>query len=98
MTQKRCIKSRAFDIRYFPQLSNKFDDPAFPDHMYLDLARVFQFILNALGDRAGKIAGLHIGHLFWRDENADLAAGLDGVRLLNPSEGVGNGLEVAEAL
>src|SRR6056297_413485 len=65
---------------------------------HLHLARVLHVLLDATGDVAREEDGAGVVDLVGLDDDADLAAGLDGVALLDAGEARGDRLERLEAL
>src|SRR5438552_11733185 len=63
-----------------------------------DLAGVAQLTLDALGDVAGHELRGRVVDLVWTDQDPDLPAGLDRIRLLDALEGVGDLLQLLQAL
>lgn len=55
----------------------------FADDGDFDLTRIGHFILNFLGEVEGDLVGLLVGNLFGADDDAEFAAGLNGVCLDN---------------
>src|SRR5262245_45230994 len=74
------------------------DGARFPDDGHFDLAGVFELVLDAARDVLGEPDGFLVRHLFALDHDADLAAGLEGERLRDALEGVGDPLQLLEAL
>src|SRR6185295_8096814 len=68
------------------------------DDRDLDLARVGQLLLDLLDDVASESAGRQVVDLLRPDEDAHLATGLDRERALDPTEALGDRLQVLEAL
>src|SRR5439155_13708018 len=68
------------------------------DHGHADLSRVLQLLLDAPGDLARQVVRPGVVHPRVLDHDADLAAGLDGVGLLDPREGGGDALQGLQAL
>src|SRR3972149_4309035 len=64
----------------------------FADNGDLDLPRVVQVLLYLLADLLRHSVGAEVVDLFGLDDDAYLAAGLDGERLLHAREGVGHRL------
>src|SRR3954470_6633275 len=79
-------------------LSRVFDGPCFTDDGDLDLTGIFQLVLDALGDVLREPHGLFVADAVALDDDADLAAGLEGERLRDALERVGDAFELLEAL
>src|SRR4051795_11827888 len=62
-----------------PQLLRVIDGPALADDRDLDLARVFELVLDLAGDLVREEDGGVVVDLLRLDEYADLAPGLEGV-------------------
>src|SRR5688572_30141735 len=60
--------------------------PAFPNHRYLDRARILQFGLDAFAQLLRDFARTIVGHLVWRYHHSDFPPGLNRERLLHPLE------------
>src|SRR3954464_15549655 len=76
-----------------PQLLRVIDGPALADDRDLDLARVFELVLDLAGDLVREEDGGIVVDLLWLDEHADLAAGLEGVDPIDASVAGGDLLE-----
>src|SRR3977135_640467 len=70
--------------------------PRLADHRDLDLTGIGQRLLDLADDVAGQPGGGEVVDLLGPDEDADFAPGLDGKRLLDAGEALGDGLEVLE--
>src|SRR3990172_494200 len=68
------------------------------DDRHLDLAWIRQRLLDLAHDVTGEAPGGQVVDLFGPDEDPDLTTGLHRERLLHAGEGVGDGLQVGEAL
>ena len=66
-----------------------FNNPRLADHCDFNLAWVLEFLFYFEGNVAGHYFGFGVGDFFWRDEDADFAAGLDGVNLFHALERAG---------
>src|SRR6266508_3445830 len=74
------------------------DGPRLPDHGDLDLAGILQLRLDLLGHVAGEPERLVVAQAAGLDDDAQLAAGLDGEGLLDSLETVGDVLELLQPL
>src|SRR3989475_1739157 len=74
------------------------DRPGLPHHGDADLTGEAELRLDALGDVARHQLSGRVVDLFGFDQDPDLAAGLDRVRLLDALEGVGDLLQLLEPL
>ena len=68
------------------------------DHDDMDLAGVLHLVLDLLGDVVGEDGCLGVVDLVRLDHDADLAACLHGEGLLDAVMGIGDGLELLQAL
>ena len=66
--------------------------------MDLDLAGIFQFVFNAVGQLPGQDDHLVLADLLGFDHDPDLAAGLDGVGLLHAGIAAGDLLQLLQTL
>ena len=66
--------------------------------MDLDLSGILQFVFNPLGDLPGQQGHFILADHFGLDDDADLAAGLNGVGFLYPAEGRGDLLQFSRRL
>ena len=66
--------------------------------MDLDLSGILQFVFNPLGDLPGQQGHFILADHFGLDDDADLAAGLNGVGFLYPAERRGDLLQFFQAL
>src|SRR3989338_4269488 len=80
------------------RLSRIFDVSRLADHGDLDLPGELDGALDLLLDLARERDGLQVGHPLGLDDDPDLAARLDGVRLLDAAEGVADPLQRLEPL
>src|SRR5680860_688121 len=85
-------------MNFIRNLPSKLYYSVLPNYVYLDLTRVFEFFLDALGDVPGELVHREVGNLAGVHEDAYLAPRRDGVHLLHAREGSSEALEVAEAL
>src|SRR5512132_422582 len=74
------------------------DGARLADHGHLDLAGVCQRLLDLAHDVACQAGRSEIVDLLRPDKDAHLAPGLDGERLLDALEAVGDGLQLLESL
>src|SRR6185436_10640809 len=74
------------------------DGACLTDHRHLDLARVFELVLDAAGDVLRQPHRFFVGDLLAFDHDPDFAAGLQGERLRHALERVGDALELFEPL
>src|SRR5512143_2968277 len=81
-----------------PALPRVFHGPRLPDDGDANLAGVRQLRLDLLGDVPREHRRRVVAHLDVVDDDAHLAARLDGVRLLDPREGFRDPLQVLEPL
>src|SRR3989338_2964978 len=81
-----------------PLLFRVLNGPHFPDHRNLDLPGILHTLLNLLADIPGQDYRVIVGNPLRLDNNPDLPAGLDGVRLLHPFKRIGNGLQLSQFL
>ena len=82
-------KSRSFGAAFFvvlARLSCGFDGSCFADDADLDAAGVGEFLFDAAGDIAADDGGFFVVDDAGFDEDADFAAGLDGVALFDAFE------------
>ena len=63
---------------------------ALPDHIDLDLSRIFELRLDLLRNIPCEQDHIGVVHLFRNDHDTDLASGLDGKGLLHTIKGGGN--------
>ena len=75
-----------------------FGAAGFADDVYADLTGIFQLLFDALGHFLGQHPGAVIGDILGLDHDAHLAAGLDGKALLHAGEGIGDLLQLFQAL
>ena len=68
------------------------------DHSDLDLSRISHLLLDLLGDVSGESSGLVIADLLGANNDAELAAGLDGVALCDSRIGGGKVFHSLEPL
>ena len=61
-------------------------------HRHLHLPRILHVLLDAVGDISGEEHSRSVVHLFGFDDDADFAARLDGVGLLDAGETGGDAL------
>src|SRR6266542_388039 len=108
-TKRMFIVSATFYVRgsTFPNLERRtssvalpriFDGPRLPDHGDLDLAGILQLRLDLLGHVAREPECLVVAQATGLDDDAQLAAGLNGKGLLNSLETVGDVLELLQPL
>ena len=79
-------------------LPGQFGGPGLADYAHLDLPRILQVFLDLSGDVLGQPDGGQVIHIFGLDDDANLAAGLDGVGLQDTAERVADifqGLDAA---
>src|SRR5512146_1121050 len=81
-----------------PALPGVFHGPRLADHGDADLAGVRKLRLDLLGDIAREHRRRVVRHLHVVDDDAHLAARLDGVRLLDAGERLRDPLEILEPL
>ena len=74
------------------------DCTRFAYHVDLDLAGIIQLVLDLLGDFAGEKHHLVVRNLLRIDDNANLAACLNGKRTGNTGRLVGDALELLQTL
>src|SRR5262249_38094228 len=79
-------------------LPGEFNGPGFTDDGHLDLTGVLELVLDALGDVLRQPHGLLVRDAIAFDDDADFAAGLEREGLRDALEGVGDALELLEAL
>src|SRR5713226_1022634 len=82
----------------FDWLFGVFDGPRLADHRDPDLPGKAQLSLDAFGDVPRHQLGSGVIDLLRLDQDPDLAAGLDGVRLLDSLERVGDLLQLFQPL
>src|SRR5207248_488509 len=75
-----------------------FRETRFADHGDLDRARVLELGLDALAELLRDFAAAIVGYFLRRDDDTDLAAGLDGEGLLHALDRQRELLQAAEAL
>jgi len=75
-----------------------FDGSRLPDHGDPDLTRKAELGLDSLGDVPSHELGRRVVDLLRLDQDPDLAAGLDRIRLLDSLEGVRDLLELLQTL
>src|SRR3954469_8701833 len=81
-----------------PQLLRVIDGPALADDRDLDLARVFELVLDLAGDLVREEDGGVVVDLLRLDEYADLAPGLEGVDAIDAFVAGGDLLERLQPL
>ena len=81
-----------------PGLASVVGGPRLPDDGDLDLARVLELLLDLAGDLVAEQDGAVVVERARHDHDADLAAGLHGVDLVDAVVAGGDLLEVAQAL
>src|SRR4051812_378215 len=84
--------------RFPPEVRSpgKFYGPGLAEDGDLDLAGIDQLFLDRAGDVAAELGGFVVVELVAVGDDADLAAGLDRVCLLDAGEAAGQGLELFE--
>ena len=68
------------------ELPRKLYGPSLPDDRHLDLTWIFEVLFYLESDVAGQFLGFDVADGFGFDEDADLAAGLEGVGLFYSRE------------
>lgn len=84
-------------MTYLP-LAREFDGTGFADDGDFDLAGILEVLLDLEGDLAGKVVRFHVPKLLGFDEDADLAACLESVGLLDALEAVCDRFKISKAL
>src|SRR5215204_2479505 len=79
-------------VRPSPVLLRVLDGARLADDRHLDLARVREVVLDLLYDVPGEATGREVVDLLGPDEDPDLAARLDGERLLDAREALRDAL------
>src|SRR5439155_26366235 len=77
----------------FPLVCN-LHGPRFADHGDLDFARVVELLLDGAGDVAAGFHRLAVVECGGVGDDTQLSAGLDGVRMLDTGEALGQGLQL----
>src|SRR5262249_14014592 len=80
------------------RLACKLHGPRLADHRHLDLAGVVELLLDGLGDVAADLDRVAVARLAGVGDDAHLAAGLDGVRVLHTGEARRHRLQLLQAL
>src|SRR5262245_48731610 len=75
-----------------PWLAGVLNGPRLPDHRDLDLSRILELVFDAPRDVLGQPHRFLVRHAVALDDDADLAAGLEGERFRDALEGVGDAL------
>src|SRR4051794_14059829 len=91
-------RSPTSETRCCCRLPGELNGPGLPDDCDLDLARIFELVLDPAGDVLRQPHGLFVGDAFAFDQDSNLPPGLKGERLRHALERIGDALELFESL